>query len=239
GLAILLAAEALRRRRPAVAGVLLAAAVLVKAVAVLPAIAGVIWVWRHEGRRYAATLVAGLVAPVALGFAVFGGVDAVAPVLAAGARRSRVSVWNLLGSGHALVPGLVTRHPVSMAVVVIGFTAVVVATRIADESPVPAFAASLVGYLLLAGYILPWYFAWVLPVAALDDASPLGRVVGAQTVVVLVAYQYESVRHGDGLDRLLQVAVGGARLVALAGSLVLLAVAIAVTASRRAATRPG
>ena len=232
GLAILLTAVALHRRRPAVAGFLLAGAVLVKAVAVLPAVAAVLWVWRHHGRRQAATVAGCLGGAVAVGYAAAGGLAAIAPVFAAGARRSRVSVWNLLAGGHLAVLSPMTRHAgVVAAVVVIGFTVVVVATRIGEESVAPVLVASLVGYLLLAGYVLPWYFAWILPLAAIEDASALARVLAAQTVVVLVAYQYQSIRHRDRLDRLLQVGVAGARVVAVVGALVLLTVA--VTTSRR------
>ena len=225
GLAILLAALALQRERSAAAGLVLAGAVLIKAVAVLPALAAVIWLWRHKGRGPAATVVASILAPVAVGYAAAGGIDAITPIFAAGARRSRVSVWNLLGGWHS-AGSLMSHAGPAAAVAVIGFTAVVVATRLGEESAVPALVASLAGYLLLAGYILPWYFAWVLPLAALEDASALRRVLAAQTVAVLVAYQYQSIRNGDGLDRLLQAGIGGARLVALAGSLVLIGVTV-------------
>ena len=41
-------------------------------------------------------------------------------------------------------------------------------------------------YLLAAPYVLPWYFAWVLPVAALAWRSRLAILLAVQTAVFAV-----------------------------------------------------
>jgi hypothetical protein len=196
-----------------------------------------VWVWRHEGRRPAATLAGALVAPVVIGYALFGGTAAVAPVLASGARQSRVSVWRmLLPSGAALSPTVLVRHVALIAAVaVVGLGAVLVLARLGEGSAAPVLVASLAGYLLLAGYVLPWYFAWVLPIAALDGQSLLSRLLGAQTVCVLIAYQYHANGNGDGLDGVLHSGAAGAQLIAMAGTLAL--VCAALVALRRRSLR--
>lgn len=227
GLCLLAAALALRRR-PAVAGLLFGAAVLVKAVAFLPAVACVVWVWRRQGRRRALTVAAASGAPVLAGYAAFGGVAAIAPVLESASRQSRVSVWRLLP--HL---SLLARHGGLIAVAaVLGLTVMLVSARISQESAAPVLVASLVGYLLLAGYILPWYFAWVLPVAALDCESALFRVLGAQTAAILLAYQYHATPQGDELDRLLHAGVAAAQVLAVAASILLIGLAFAARPPR-------
>jgi alpha-1,6-mannosyltransferase len=233
GLSLLLAALAMRSR-PGVAGLLLAAAVLVKAVAVFPAVACVVWVWRHSGRRAAALVASAVAAPVLAAYAASGGLAAIAPLFGAASHQSRVSVWRLLPDGDAW-----SVHSVGVlaAVAVVALTAVLVATRLGEASAAPVLVASLAGYLLLAGYILPWYFAWILPVAALDAQSRLSRLLAAQTVAILMAYQYRAVPHGDALDHLLHASVTLAQLVAVAGSLALVVAAVA-TSRRRAVPVP-
>ena len=54
-------------------------------------------------------------------------------------------------------------------------------------------ASALVAYLLAAAYLLPWYSMWVLPILALQWRSGLARVVLAQSLLMMIAYQY---RHG-------------------------------------------
>lgn len=233
GLALLLTTLALHRRRPAAAGLLLAAAVLVKAVAVLPAIACLLWVWRHAGRRAAAAVAAWIGIPVMTGYAAFGGYAAIAPIFASAAHQSRASVWRRFSDGAVVPPAFFVRHVgLLAALAVLGLTTVLVWARSREASAAPVLIASLTGYLLLARYVLPWYFAWALPVAALDAESPLSRLLAAQTVMILVAYQYQVTRHGDGLDRFLGTGVGGAQLFA-ATAAALLVLGAAVGAVRR------
>jgi hypothetical protein len=212
GLALLAAALALRRGRWAAGGLWTGAAFLTKAVAALPAVVVVAWVWRQMGVRPAKTVIATMAGPVVVGYVAFGGLGAIAPVLAAGSRRSRTSIWGLLAPSHSAV---------FAAAAVVMLTAAVVAPRIKWEPVETALLGSLAGYLLAASYVLPWYFGWILPVAALDLRSLVARLLVAQTVVMLIAYQYQPTRHSDGLDHVLHTGVVTAQVVALAIAVVL------------------
>ena len=81
GAALLAATLALARHRPVAGGVALAAAMNVKLVAVLPAVAAGAWVWRHHGRRAAALAAAAATAPVVAGYLAFGGPRALSPLI--------------------------------------------------------------------------------------------------------------------------------------------------------------
>lgn len=122
------------------------------------------------------------------------------------------------------------------AAVVLGFTAVLVAVRLGEESAAPVLIAGMAGYLLLAGYVLPWYFAGVLPVAALDGEAPLSRLLGVQTIAVLIAYQRQALPGGDGLDAVLSKATAGAQVIAVSACVVFLAGALAAARNRRQGT---
>lgn len=206
GLALLASALAIGRDRPVAGGLLLAAAVLTKAVAVLAVVPVLAWIWRRRGRPATTRAAAAVAGPVVAGYVVFGPVRALAPLLAADVRRSRTSLW-----------GLVPSHPTGTvaAVAVLALTAVLVLPQL-KRSIESVFVASMAGYLLAAPYLLPWYFAWILPLVGLDAGSIIGGVLLAQAVVVLVAYQHQSTNHPDLLDQILRSWVVGAQVLALA-----------------------
>lgn len=80
------------------------------------------------------------------------------------------------------------------------------------------------------------YFAGVLPVAALDGEEPLPRLLGVQTIAVLIAYQRQALPGGDGLDAVLSKATAGAQVIAVSASVVFLAGALAAARNRRLGT---
>jgi hypothetical protein len=69
--------------------------------------------------------------------------------------------------------------------------------------PAAAAAAATAPFLLAAPYVLPWYFAWALPLVALADDGLLALVLLIDTSLVVIAYTYRHLRHPDLLDRLL------------------------------------
>lgn len=223
GLAVLSSCLALERRRGVVAGALMAAAILVKVVAVLPALAALVWIARHQGRRAATSFAAATAMPVAAGYGAFGLRATLAPVLAAGAHTSRVSIWEPMASSH---------RSVLAAALVVAFTAAIVVARLHKGSAAPALVAACAGYLLVAAYVLPWYFAWVLPLAALDPEPVLPRLLLAQTAVTLLAYQYRATRRPDALDHLLRDGDALARLFVLTAAAVLAVAALRRTRAR-------
>jgi hypothetical protein len=140
----------------------------------------------------------------------------VQPVLAGVARTSRASFWRLLvdapSSQHPLLTSLV--GPLAAATVCLLTVALVVAAR-RDPRPGAILAAGLLGYLAAGTYVLPWYFAWVLPLVALAWRSLPARLVLLQSFVILFAYQYQPSKAPDSLDLALGAVVTGAQLVAL------------------------
>lgn len=229
GLGVLLATLSVQRGRPAAAGGWFAAAALVKVVALLPAGAAVSWTWRHHGRRPAWCLGATAAAPLALGWALFGGDAVVRPLLAASHTESRASIWRPLaeeGSRSFAVQhlGLVT------GIAVVGVAVLLAARGVTDGSPAPTVTAGVGAYLLAAGYVLPWYFAWALPVAALDSFKRTARIVLAQSALLLVAYDYRVEPRPDGLDRLLHVTTAAVQAVAVAA---VVAAAVGIAQDRR------
>ena len=186
GAALLGACLAARRRRWAAAGALLALAAGVKVTAVLAVPALVVWAWHRHGRRAAATVGAtagGLLAGAHLAF----GPVAVATALAdAGDQHSRSSVWRAaFGIAPDRLVGLL-----AMAASV-ALAAVLVRRHLSERTPELVVAASLIGYLLLGSYVLPWYHAWVLLPAAVAWRSRLALGSAAASAVLMLGYTWQ------------------------------------------------
>jgi hypothetical protein len=225
GLGLLGAALAAERRRPGIAGLCLAAAIGVKAIAIIPAVAIAVWALRHSGRRASVALIAGALVPTAVTYLAFGGKKAVEPLMAASGRRSRATLWELIAQSHD-VPGhrFVMQHigVVSVTVVIV-VTAAIVVALIGDRRPAGLVAGSAIAYLFAAAWVMPWYLAWALPVAALDRSTRLFRLVLAQSLLLLFAYEYHRVPRPDSLDAVLGASGTAAQLFALAGCLAFIA----------------
>jgi alpha-1,6-mannosyltransferase len=238
GLAILAATLMLRDRRWVAVGVFLAVAVMVKIVALLPAAAAFLWVGRHYGRGAAAKLAAAVAIPTLSGYALFGGFAALGPLAQASGRTSRVSPWRLVGYiGRA--SDLRDAVPVSAAAIATGMvcvTVALVAVRFQRTAAPPLMLASLAGYLFAAGWILPWYLAWALPVAALDASSRLSRAIALYSVAMLLAYQHHNAVGRDALDVVLFCIVIAAQTFTLTVSALGLGLAARHAIRRR--TRP-
>jgi alpha-1,6-mannosyltransferase len=209
------------------AGAAASVAALVKIVAILPAGALVFWLWRRRGPK-AAVQAAVTSAVVLVGaYALAGGQTALAPVHAAAANVSRVSVWLLLD---------LERHgdrETLMLLVLVGVPAAVAAFTRVRSHPSAAVAAAAMPFLLAAPYILPWYFAWVMPLVALADDGVLAAVLLADTTLVAMAYRGRFELHPDLLDQFLRselVVTRGFELVALA--LLVVAGAVSLRAHR-------
>ncbi len=165
GVGILAGALLVERRRWRWAGVALALAARVKiaAIVALPALAW--WAWRRGGRRAAYRVAAAGGLALALGYAVAGGLVAVRPVRHAGSQQSRSSVWRPLVAPAARWLGNPDAHQViglaATALSVLVGT-ILVSSRVRLRPAAMTGAAAVCGYLLLGGYVLPWYWAWAL-----------------------------------------------------------------------------
>ena len=204
----LLGALLLVERRPRSAGVVLGAAVLVKATAVL-ALAGLaVWLLRRRGPAAAARC-AGAGALVTLaGSLVAGGAAALTPLRQARLEISKASVWH--GLHQALLQRYLDQHHTlatarlwagreasalaGVVVVVVAAGLVVVARR--EPHPAGATTAPVLAYLLLGAYVLPWYAVWVLPALVATARRRLGLVV----VVLAAVFQLAELpgRRGPG-----------------------------------------
>jgi alpha-1,6-mannosyltransferase len=193
GVAVLAGVLAARERRPALAGLLLAVAMLVKLTAVLPLVAVVTWLAFRHGLRAGARAAATAAATVILGYALGGGTTALEPLRQASSNRSKASLWSfpvswiersLLGMRTTNVHAVTSVAVVAVAVLAL----VVVAARLRDVDPAVAAGGAVLVYLLAAAYVLPWYAAWGLPVLALAWRSRLALIAQLQASVLLLVY---------------------------------------------------
>ena len=169
-------------RRLALAGAAVAAACLVKLVAVLGLVAVVAWLWRHHGRRAAAVLAGSGLAVTAAGYLLAGGPRALRPLLDARDRALLPSVWGYPRRWlHHDVGGLALA---SIAVL----AAIVIAGRLGARSPASPVGGALFAYLLGGAYVMAWYPAWVLPVVAARWRSRLATLVAVQSSLLLLAF---------------------------------------------------
>jgi hypothetical protein len=167
------------RRRPVVAGVVVAVGALVKVVGLLALAALAVAVGRRRGLRSAAGLAGAGLAVVIAGFLAAGGSVALAPLRAAARLHAAGSVASaLLAVDHHL-------HAVVLgeALVLAAVGALLLRPRLETWWLV---AAVLTVYLLGAPYVMPWYVAWALPAAALGWRSRLATLVALQSAVLAV-----------------------------------------------------
>ena len=74
--------------------------------------------------------------------------------------------------------------------------AAIAAYRRRDRTrPAATALASTAAYLVAGAYVLPWYAAWALPVAALERRSRIAWLVAAQSVFLVAVYQFELPAH--------------------------------------------
>ncbi len=195
GALVLVGVDQARRDRIAWSTVALAAACLVK-LSAGPAVAAVVLMLVVRRRwRAAGGLVAGVSALLAAGYATVGGLPALRPLGTIGHRASRASLWGSLRGGRLPLHGLHTDLPdlatLSMGILVLAVLAVVVQVWRARSRPVDAASMAVtLGSIAIFGslYVLPWYPAVVLPVAALALGPAARRALHLGASALLLAY---------------------------------------------------
>jgi hypothetical protein len=181
----LLAAVLVARKRPAVAGFLLAAAILVKVNALLPGAVLIAWLFVRGERRKAVTAGVASGAVVVAGYLAAGGRAALEPL-----RHTA----KLVGSDSFWYPverlfGTTSAHMASIALVIVVVLAVAVAVgRLRDHGPAPTVAAALSVYVLAAPYVLPWYAAPVIPLLAIYHRSRTTWLILSYSMLLYIAY---------------------------------------------------
>jgi hypothetical protein len=196
GLAVLGAVLLVLSGRPVAAGLAGAAGALVKLSALLPVAAVGWWLWRRRGWRPAAAFGVATIFTVALVFSLSGGTAALRPLKDAGRQFTGGSIWN--GPQRWVTrakteDGMATdtararaRAQVAgwAAVAVLALAAFLVSKRLRSPTPAGAVGASVLGFMLAAGYVYPWYVAWSLPALATEFRSRLSWLVMAHAAVL-------------------------------------------------------
>lgn len=201
GLGVLVGVALVVHRHPWLAGLALGLAALVKIIALLPLAGVAAWtLWRPRGMRVAAAIGIAGALTVAGGYALAGGRVALRPVSEARLHVSDASPWDevrfrltareVAEGERGTVAGLAVRRTVALGVdiAVLGLGLVLVVGRRRDTSPALAAGAAALAYLLLGGYVLPWYGAWAAFVVALQWRSFLTAVLLAQGALLQLAY---------------------------------------------------
>jgi alpha-1,6-mannosyltransferase len=196
GLAVLGAVLLVLSGRPVAAGLAGAAGALVKLSALVPMAAVGWWLWRRRGWRPAAALGAATLLTVALAFSVAGGRAALRPLSAAGHQFTGGSIWNgpqrwvarsKIDAGlpehvaHSRARAEVARWA---AVAVVALALLLAWRRLRAATPAGAAGAAVLGFMLGAGYVYPWYAAWSLPALAIEPRSRLTWLVAAHAAVL-------------------------------------------------------
>jgi Glycosyltransferase family 87 len=181
----LLAAVLIARTKPVPAGVLLAAAVMVKVNALLPGTVLVAWLFLRDDKRKAFALAGTTGALIIGGYLASGGTAALKPLHHTAEFVSFHSFWypieRLFGATSAQVA-------VAALVICIVIALAVAAGRLRDHGPTPVVAAALSVYVLAAPYILPWYTAPVIPLLALYSRSRTTWVILTYSMLLYLVY---------------------------------------------------
>ncbi len=184
------------RRRPVAAGVVMSLAVLVKIIAVLPAVVLLAWLWHRFDRRAAALCGIATAVPVGMGYLLAGGLDALRPVLVGVDYASRASLWSAARRLISMPPPLDRWSPLAAtfgtAIVMVGALVIVAAINrrqwLRATSPAAGTTGGLVALIFVLPYVLPWYSGWVLPTATLVHTSRLARFARWQSTALVIAY---------------------------------------------------
>ncbi len=192
GLGVLAATLLTIRQRVIAAGLVLAFTALVKVTALLVVPALVIWTGFHFGRRAALRLMLATAGLVAAGYAL-AGPGAVSALGANRALLSRASLWQLAPPGLASGLGISRSGWLSL-LSMISFAAIGIVVLMAawwqrhDLDPTTSVTLALGSYLVLAVYVLPWYVAWMLPVACLIRRQIMRVFVAATCTFLPTVY---------------------------------------------------
>ena len=239
GLALLGGVLLVAAKRPAWAGAVMALGVLVKAAALLPLAAVAVWVWRRQGNRRALAFGAAAGGVMVVGVLLAGGPVVLRPLRDAALRFTNGSVWSaprrwlasaLTGGERDAVEAARLSGRILSTVALVGAVALIVVVLRSVDRPGVAqvVGVSVLAYMLLGAYVLPWYLAWSLPALALTWRWPLAWLAVAQAGIL----QVTTVTGAPGQSRAFQHSVYGFWLPILE---VIVVVALVVTSLRGSA----
>jgi hypothetical protein len=183
--AALLAAVLIARTKPAVAGLLLAAAILVKVNALLPAAVLIVWLFVRDEKRKAITLAAVIGVLVAAAYLIAGGTAALGPLHHTAEVVSFHSFWYPLERLFGI--GSTRLAPIALAICIV-IALAVAAGRLRDHGPAAVVGVALTVYVLAGPNILPWYTAPVIPLLALHYRSRTTWAILAYSTLLNLVY---------------------------------------------------
>lgn len=200
GLGLLGVALLVERRQHLAAGLVAALVVATKVPAAVPVLAMGAWMLVHRRPRDVAQLVAPIVGIVTAGYLLVGGVAAITPLRESSGDDSRFAIWQPLR--HATFEGMLAegtawrttldtvrdRMSTYSLLLLVGCLVVVAWRYRRAARPGDVATVSLLVLMLCSTYVMPWYAAMVLPLAALAWRSRLSLLVQVQAGFVLLAY---------------------------------------------------
>jgi hypothetical protein len=189
-----------RRTRVAGGGGLAAIALTVKLVVLIPLVGLVTWIAMQRGHRAVVRFVVPVVGAVGIAYLLAGGGRALEPLRLSSGNDSRFALWQhlratrmdeLLSRGVRDRVALETvRAEMASWALVLGIVVLVVVLWRFRHAVRPAevcVAAGLVG-LLSSVYVMPWYAAVLVPVAATVWSSRAARLAWVQGAFMVLAY---------------------------------------------------
>jgi hypothetical protein len=181
GLAILVGAVLVGRRRFTAAGLVVGLGMLVKVSTGFGILGIAVWSFGRD-RRSTVRFVAVAAATTLVGYLPVGSAG-LRTLFDSEGRTSRASVWSPVSSvRHGSVGGL--------AIVAVAAFALIGARRFrAQGLPSLAAVGSIAAYLFAGAYVLPWYPAWALPSAALARRSWLSVLVAVHAAMLVAVYE--------------------------------------------------
>jgi hypothetical protein len=199
GVLVLAAVLLAERSRHGATGVLMGLALLVKAIALVPA--GALGLWLLAARRFrpAARYAVAVLVVAGIGYVAGGGGTALRPLAASSDQLTRASVWG--PARQELVDAQVDRGVAPerarqsvgrylgllASVLVIGGTVVLVLTSGSRAGPAAVAGGAVLAYMLLGAYVLPWYAAVGLFALALYPRWPLTWIFLAHAALLHLA----------------------------------------------------
>jgi len=195
GLAAVAAVMFIARGRPASAGVALALGGLVKPTVLLAFPVLLVVLFARSGPRAALRAFVGAAVPTALGVAIASASVTAASRVTRGL-ISRASPWRLLTQAHVLASGRASIVSIGLAIVI----ACVAGWRSRTGGDLAGAAAiALLAYVVVGSYVLVWYSAWSVVIAAMSRRRAIGVFAVIHGALLFAAYQVGS---ADAAQRL-------------------------------------
>lgn len=200
GLGLVALVLLVEQHRNVAAGAVAAMVIATKVPAAAPVAAVACWVWWRQGWSALVRFIVPVVAAVGIAYLLVGGAEALLPLRDSAGDDSRFALWQplrdstfeaMLADGVAWRTTLETvrdRMSTYSTTLMAAAAGVVLWRHRRAALPGDAVSAVLLVVLLASTYVMPWYAAMALPVAALAWRSRASRLLQVQAAFLVVAY---------------------------------------------------